>query len=192
MTHEGENTHQAETHYQRFCIAVIGMNGVGKSHFGKNLASKLRMKRIDTDTEFRKIYGKEQEYIDAHGCEAFRKMEEEIVCRSLLPNHIVVLSGGAIESAVIRAALQKRAIVLWIQAGHKRTHKNLKRANVERPEFKHGVSTGAVKTLLNLRNPLYEETADIALLPHIRFAEQVSVAIRLLRGFITDKQPHRL
>lgn len=166
------------------CIAIVGMNGIGKSNFGKRLASRLGMKRIDTDLEFRKTHGTEQQYIDTHGWDAFRNAEAEIVCRSLLPGHVVILGGGAVESPAVRAALKEHAKVLWIQAGHKRTHKNLKAANLERPEFKDGMTHAAVKTLLQTRNPHYQEVADVSLPPHVRYRDQVETAAGLLQRFI--------
>src|SRR5436190_1957416 len=122
------------------CIAIVGMNGAGKSNFGKRLASALRWKRIDTDIVFRKLHGKEQDFIAEKGIDAFHSLEEKIICNSLLPGHVVVLSGGAIESEAVRSALKERAITLWLQSGHKRTHKHLTAAKVERHEFKEGVT----------------------------------------------------
>jgi shikimate kinase len=162
------------------CIAIVGMNGIGKSNFGKRLASKLQKKRIDTDIVFRKKFGKEHVYIQTHGWEAFRKKEEEIVCSSLLPNHIVILGGGAVESPIVRAALKEKAIVLWIQAEHAKVHKHLNAAKVPRPEFKDGVTEEAVGSLLETRNPLYEEVANLKLYPHVAFRDQVRITIDLL------------
>lgn len=165
------------------CIAIVGMNGIGKSNLGKRIAAKLQKKRIDTDIVFRKKYGKEPAYIQAHGWEAFRKKEEEIVCASLLPDHIVILGGGAVESPAVRAALKEKAIVLWIQAEHKKVHKHLNEAKVTRPEFQGDITEEAVGELLDARNPLYEEVADIRLFPSIAFRDQVRVAIDLLRKY---------
>jgi shikimate kinase len=170
------------------CIAVVGMNGVGKSNFGRSLASKLGMKRIDTDTEFRKSHGNEHGYIDANGWDAFRKTEEEIVLHSLLPGHVVVLGGGAIESEAVRAALKERAIVLWLQGEKKKTHAHLRAAKLPRPEFKEGLTHESVQALMERRTPLYESVADVALFPHHRYNEQVQVSIRLLRNFVAKRE----
>lgn len=170
------------------CIAVVGMNGVGKSSFGKSLASQLGMKRIDTDTEFRKLHGKEQEYIDVHGWSSFRKAEENIVDKSLLPNHVVVLGGGAVESLAIRSSLKEKAIVIWIQAGKKRVHRQLKEANVTRPEFSKGITKATVQHLLDRRTPLYQEIAAVVLSPHLRFNQRVPTAVGLLKKFVPGER----
>jgi shikimate kinase len=169
------------------CIAIVGMNGVGKSSFGRGLASALRLPRIDTDAAFRLKHGIQQAYIDVHGWEAFRKAEEDIVIRSLLPGHVVVLGGGAIESERIRSALAEKAVVLWIQGGRKGVHKNLRKAKVTRPEFADALTHASVKTMLDQRNPLYEDVADVALYPHLHFRDRVPMAVDLLRQFFAKR-----
>jgi len=177
-------THPPMVHHKtpssRRCIAVVGMNASGKSRFGRKLAEALGMPLIDTDDAFEHLHGNIHVFIDRHGWDAFRSVEEEVVEASLLPGHVVVLGGGAVESPVVRKALKQRARVLWIQAGHKRIQRNLEAARVRRPEFKHGHHRGAVKSLAEARHPLYAEVADIALYPHLRFSEQVPMALKLL------------
>lgn len=173
--------------YTDSCIAIVGMNGVGKSQFGKTLASKLKMKRIDTDTEFRKLHGKEETFIEQHGWDAFRKAEEQIILRSILPNHVVILGGGGVETPAVRSALKDKALVLWMQAGHKRVQKHLKHAKLARPEFKAGITAESVKQILQKRNPLYEDIATITLPGHLRFSERVPKAIELLEKAVTER-----
>jgi shikimate kinase len=168
------------------CIAIVGMNGIGKSHLGKGIASKLGMKRIDTDIEFRKLHGDEHACIDAHGWDFFRYKEAEIVCRSLKPDHVVVLGGGAIESDAVRATLREHAIVVWMQGEHNRTRKNLKISKRTRPELKGKITRDNVKSLLAKRNPLYEEVADVVLYPHTRYKDHVQAVIGLLNRFIMN------
>lgn len=162
------------------CIAVVGMNGVGKSHFGKNLAAKLQRKCIDIDREFEKTHGDIHRFIESHGWEAFRKAEQELVPTWLEPAYVVVLGGGAIESPEVRRLLKEHAVVIWIQAGKKHVQRNLRVAKVERPEFKGRDMPAAVEELLRSRTPLYQEVADIPLFPYLRYSQQVSMALQLL------------
>ncbi len=163
------------------CIAIVGMNGIGKSRFGKRLATALGLEFVDTDLAFRERHGEEQPFIDAHGWPAFRLAEEEIVVPSLSPGRVVALGGGAVESPTVRESLKGKALVLWIQAGRKRAHRNLRRARLARPEFADGLTSRAVQDLLARRTPLYEEVADIVLYPHLRYEEQLPMTITLLR-----------
>jgi shikimate kinase len=163
------------------CVAVIGMNGVGKSHFGRSLAQKLGRTCIDIDREFEKTHGDIHRFIEQHGWEVFRVAEQELVPRWLEPAYVVVLGGGTIESPEVRRWLKERAVVIWIQAGRKHVQRNLRVAKVERPEFKGRDMPAAVKELLRSRTPLYRDAADIALFPHVRYSQQVAMAMVLLR-----------
>jgi lipoprotein signal peptidase len=164
------------------CIAVVGMNGVGKSNFSKKLASELAFKRIDTDTVFRETYSNEPDFIEKHGWEEYRKRERDIVLAALKPGFVVVLGGGAIESQEVRQALKKKAKVLWLQAGAERVAKHLAEAKRQRPEFSPALQTKSVEQLLEARNPLYREVADVTLFEHVPFRRQIQVACGLLKA----------
>lgn len=162
------------------CIAIVGMNGSGKSVFGKRLASKLGMKRIDTDHVFDQKHGDHHQFIEKNGWESYRAEEEKIVLDALTPGHVVILSGGAIESPAVRAALKEHATVIWLQAGPKRIHKHLQRAKVARPEFAEGLHRGKVDELTQARDPHYEDVANIAIAPSVPFGGQIPFALKEL------------
>ena len=166
------------------CIAIVGMNGAGKTNFGKRLASKLGMLFSDTDALFEKTHGNTHKFIEEHGWDAYRKEEETIVLGALEADHVVILSGGAVESPTVRARLKERAVVLWIQAHAKRIHEHLKRAKVARPEFADGIHREKVDSMLETRNPLYKEVANILLFPSTPFARQIPVALTELKKFL--------
>lgn len=170
------------------CIAIVGMNGIGKSRFGARLAFALGLTFVDSDLAFREKHGAERSYIDTHGWPAFRAAEEAIVIPSLVSGRVVVLGGGAVESAAIRVALKKKALVLWIQAGKKRAHRNLQRARLARPEFASGLTSDAVQNLIVRRTPFYEEAADILLYPHVRYEDQLSMTLTLLSRHIASRR----
>ena len=182
-----EMTRAAAPDWHSHCIAVVGMNGVGKSHFGRRLAARLGMRRVDTDVELRRRQGDEHAFIEAHGWEAFRKGEEATVLDCLRPGAVVVLSGGAVESPAVRAALKKRAVTLWLHAGFHRVHKHLKAARRERPEFKGGVEEKAAREVLARRTPLYRGCADVVVHEHVPFRRQVTVAVELLSAALGER-----
>lgn len=172
-------------------IAIVGMNGSGKSVFGKRLASKLQWKRADTDRLFEDQYGDHHAFIERHGWEEFRQKEERIVLDALQPGHVVILSGGAIESPAVRNALKEKAVVLWLQANPKRLHRHLKRAKVARPEFKEGLHRERITELTEARNPHYEAVADIVIPASIPFAKQIPTAIIALQRYDGTPDPRR-
>lgn len=172
-------------------IAIVGMNGSGKSVFGKRLASKLHWKRADTDTLFEQHHGDHHAYIEKHGWEKFRKEEGRIVLDALRPETVVILSGGAIESSAVRTALKEHATVIWLQASPKRLHRHLQRAKVTRPEFKEGLHRGRVASLAEARNPHYAALADITIPASVPFAKQVPTAIIALQRYDVLPDPRR-
>lgn len=156
------------------------MNGVGKTKFGKKLASRLHMKAVDSDSTFRKIYGNESEFIERKGWEVFRNIEQDLIVELLKPGHVIILGGGAIEATLVREALN-HTTVIWMKAGIKRVTRHLKEAKRPRPEF-HNINVKKRATeLLEKRNPLYEEMASIIIDENIHFSQQVPVAIEKLK-----------
>tara|TARA_Y100000310_G_scaffold204046_1_gene204329 strand:- start:1542 stop:2132 length:591 start_codon:yes stop_codon:yes gene_type:complete len=165
----------------QWCVAIVGMNGVGKTRLGKRLASKLHLKRLDSDALFLKRHGDPKQYIKEHGWEAFRKLEEVIILNALKPGHLVVLSGGAIESETVRNSLKQNAAVLWIHAHPKRVTKQIREAKKERPEFAGGAVEHVAKKLVGERDHLYQEVANITIHKNIPFNQFVPISIAELR-----------
>jgi len=168
-----------------WCVAIVGMNATGKSNFGKSLASKLSLNRIDSDSEFRKKYGDIKKYIDENGFDSYRALEEEIVIESLHPGNIVVLSGGSIESEKVRIALED-VCVIWMQAGDKRVLRNIKEAEKARHEFSEGAPEEVAKSLLRSRNPLYEKVANIIIREKTPYSKYRSIALAELKKYYSD------
>lgn len=159
------------------------MNAVGKTNFGRKLAAKLGLRCIDTDAAFRKLHGKEAEYIARHGWGQFREAEAKIVLSSLLPGKVVVVAGGAVEAPAVRTALKAKAAVIWIQAHPKKVGRHIRAAKRPRPEFAGGVPEEVAKKLLEERTPHYEEIADIRIHPGVPFQQFLPIAIAELLKF---------
>jgi len=77
-------------------IILIGMPGVGKSTAGVLLAKRLSMGFLDTDLAIQLAEGRRlQDILDSDGLDAFREIEERIVC-SIRPERTVVATGGSV------------------------------------------------------------------------------------------------
>ncbi|MFA7681653.1 MAG: shikimate kinase, partial [Candidatus Peribacteraceae bacterium] len=161
------------------CIALVGMRGCGKSSLAKKLASKLPLKRIDTDTVFERHYGRIGDFVQKKGWKAFRLKEEQIVAQSLQTGSIVSLGGGAIESAKSRRLLQN-VIVLWLEASVQGTVKRLQKTH--RPALTDLPLQEEVSLMLKKRNPLYKSVANITLPEKIPFSKQTSFVLSRLRA----------
>ncbi len=77
-------------------IALIGMMGSGKSEIGKRLAGVLDFKYFDLDEEFEKDHGSIKEFFKMHGEESFRKIESNLLKKSLTHKNVIVSTGGGI------------------------------------------------------------------------------------------------
>lgn len=153
------------------CVAIVGMRGSGKSNLGKRLASKLKLKHVDTDTVFIKSHGEIAAFAAERGWPAFREEEEEIVEDCLRPGHVVSLGGGAIESDKTRNALARRSLVIWMQVREREMVERLKK--LKRPPLTDLPLEEEVPMVLRKRTPLYESVATIQLAPSIHFGRQI-------------------
>lgn len=146
-------------------IFLVGPMGAGKSTIGRQLAQMLGMEFIDTDAEIEQRAGADISWIfDVEGEDGFRKREERII-NELTQKQGIVLStgGGAIVSKDSRNYLSARGIVIYLETTvekqYQRTQRDKKRPllqNVEDPRQ-------VLEDLAKVRNPLYEEIADIIL-----------------------------
>ncbi|MDU8925544.1 shikimate kinase AroK [Pasteurellaceae bacterium LIM206] len=146
-------------------IFLVGPMGAGKSTIGRQLAQQLNMEFIDSDTEIEQRAGADISWIfDLEGEAGFRKREERII-DELTQKQGVVLStgGGAVLSKDTRNHLSARGIVVYLQTTvdkqFERTQRDKKRPLLQGVEDTRQV----LKELAEVRNPLYEEVADITL-----------------------------
>jgi shikimate kinase/3-dehydroquinate synthase len=157
-------------------LVFIGFMGAGKTSAARAAAGALGARAVDADHEIERRLGTSIEaYFASHGEEAFRALEEEVVCELLErpPAAVLSLGGGAVNSERVRALLARHTVVLldvdvetaWRRAGNKR--RPLAR---DRERF---VGLHAA------RAQLYDALADAVLLDSSR--EEVRRAVRSLR-----------
>ena len=87
-------------------IVLIGMPGAGKSSIGVLLAKRLGYDFVDTDLLIQiEAHCRLQQIIVHHGLEAFKDLEERVVCK-LAPHRAVIATGGSVVYS--RAAMARR------------------------------------------------------------------------------------
>ena len=121
--------------------------GAGKSTIGRQLAQQLNMDFIDSDAVIEERAGADISWIfDLEGADGFRKREERII-NELTQLQGIVLStgGGAVMSKENRNYLSARGIVIYLQTTVEKHPRQV------------------LENLAKIRNPLYEEIADITL-----------------------------
>jgi shikimate kinase len=76
-------------------LYLIGMPGCGKSTISRELASKLKLSRIDLDEEIVKAEGMSiEEIFSKHGEEYFRQTERKILESFPAANRMIIATGG--------------------------------------------------------------------------------------------------
>ncbi len=142
-------------------IVLIGLMGAGKSCIGRRLAALLGLKFVDADAEVEHAAGCTiEEIFERHGETAFRDGERRVIKR-LLGQAVQVLAagGGSFMDAKTRAAIQERAISVWLRADLDLLHKRTSRRN-NRPLLRRGDPRAILEGLMAQRYPVYGE-ADI-------------------------------
>jgi len=156
-------------------IALIGFSGAGKSTVARLLASRLKRRRIDTDTAIEEACGKTIPEIFSQEGEAFfrqREHEELVVALYSEPPAVVACGGGAIELPENFALLQRCAVVVYL-----RVEVEFALARIDdrhsRPLLAEAGTNEVVLALMDSRRALYEALADISVNTNYRDPKEV-------------------
>ena len=143
-------------------IFLIGLMGAGKTTIGRQIASELSLEFFDSDHEIENRTGVTITHIfDIEGENGFRKRETAMLDELTEKKGIVLATGGgAILKTENRQFLMSRGTTIYLYANIdtllERTSKDRNRPllQTEDPKTK-------LEELLEIRDPLYRETADI-------------------------------
>lgn len=135
------------------------MAGCGKSSVGRLLAQKFGQPFIDTDDLIVESQKRPlQEIIDTEGPIGFKRIEEAILMRVDVRNHIIATGGSSIYSVSGMENLKKNGVFILLQASmdvlKKRVGNAAERGLVRQPNQ-------SFEDLYTERKPLYEQYAEI-------------------------------
>lgn len=162
-------------------IILIGFMGSGKSTLGKYLANNNGMTQIDTDwyienKENRKI----SDIFEKDGEDAFRQMETECI-RELLAKadkrYIVSVGGGLPMREVNRELLHELGTIIYLKAEIETLEKRLS-GDKKRPLLQGGNLHDKIASLMEKREAVYEELADIIVKTDNRSFEDIENEIK--------------
>ncbi|MGX2950112.1 shikimate kinase AroK [Ursidibacter sp. B-7004-1] len=159
-------------------IFLIGPMGAGKSTIGRQLAQMLNMDFLDSDSVIEERAGADIDWIfDIEGEAGFRKREERII-NELTQSQGLVLStgGGSVLSKDNRNALSARGIVVYLETSIDKQFERTQR-DKKRPLLQTEDPYQVLQELAKIRNPLYEEIADITLQTDEQAAKVVATQI---------------
>ncbi|MDO8464153.1 MAG: shikimate kinase [Gallionella sp.] len=145
-------------------LILVGMMGSGKTTMGRALAKHLARTFVDSDEEVQKRTGVTIPHIfDIEGEAGFRQRESAVI-NDLLGCDSMVLAtgGGAVLTEQNRAMLQHNGIVIYLKAN---VHDLWQRTKHDRnrPLLQTADPHTKLKDLLQQRDPLYQQVADIVI-----------------------------
>ena len=141
----------------RRSIVLVGMMGVGKSSVGRRLAARLSIPFVDADTEIEKAARMSIADIFArHGEADFRSGEARVIARLLESGpQVLATGGGAFMNADTRAAMQAKAVSIWLSADFDVLMRRVSKRKSERPLLQTDDPAETLRKLLAEREPTY-------------------------------------
>ena len=136
--------------------------GAGKSTIGRHLAQMLHLEFHDSDQEIESRTGADIAWVfDVEGEEGFRVRETQVVADLTEKQGIVLATGGgSIQSKEIRNNLSARGIVVYLETTIDKQVARTQR-DKRRPLLQVDDPRKVLVDLAAIRNPLYEEIADV-------------------------------
>lgn len=165
-------------------IYIVGPMGAGKSTIGRQIAQQLHLEFVDSDAEIERRTGAEIAWVfDVEGEEGFRKREADVIS-DLTEQQGVVLAtgGGSIITKDVRNKLSARGLVVYLETTIDKQVARTQR-DKRRPLLRSENPRQVLEDLAQVRNPLYEEIADLTVQTDDQSAKLVAKEIIEKLGF---------
>jgi len=143
-------------------LFLVGPMGAGKSAVGRQLAKLLHLEFVDSDDEIEERTGVDIPFIfEKEGEEGFRKREAKVIDDLSQRDGIVMATGGgAILDSQSRNWLGARGFVVYLYTSVDQQRERTQRGR-ERPLLEKGDPRAVLENLMETRDPLYREIADL-------------------------------
>ena len=143
-------------------IFLIGPMGSGKTTIGKHLAKILLLDFYDCDQELERLTGASVSLIfDIEGETGFRLRESRLLNQLVEKSGVLISTGGGvILSDENRRLLRSRGFVVYLKTSIENQLRRLSQ-DKSRPLLQAEDRTQRLLDLARVRNPLYEDTADL-------------------------------
>lgn len=143
-------------------IILIGYMGCGKTTLGKKISYRERIAMLDTDKMIEQRQKKTiSEIFDEDGEPAFRQMETECLKEIMeySDRYVVSVGGGLPMKEENRELMKKLGTVVYLKARPETIYGRLKN-DTTRPLLRGDDPQGKIRTMIETRNPAYEDAAD--------------------------------
>jgi shikimate kinase len=146
-------------------LFLIGPMGAGKSTIGKQLAKDLKLEFYDADQEIEDRTGADIAWIfDVEGEEGFRKREAQVIDElSQMQGIVLATGGGAILNPENRNRLAARGTVVYLQTTVEQQIRRTVSARDKRRPLIQVEPEDSLKDIMDEREPLYREIADMVI-----------------------------
>ena len=143
-------------------VFLVGPMGSGKSAVGRQLAARLGLAFVDSDAEIEALTGVDIPYIfEKEGEAGFRARERDVLdALTVRPGVLVATGGGAVLDPDTRLRLRSRGCVVYLRTSVNQQLARTRRSG-HRPLLRNPDPLGTLERLMQVRAPLYEETADL-------------------------------
>ena len=143
-------------------MILVGPMGAGKSTIGRQLAGILNYDFYDSDHEIEARTGADIPWIfDVEGEEGFRKREAAMIDElTQLDGIVLATGGGAVIREENRHNLNARGVVVYLKTSVEQQLERTARDR-NRPLLQTDEPRKVLTELMRVRDPLYEEVADI-------------------------------
>ncbi|RLA27031.1 MAG: shikimate kinase AroK [Gammaproteobacteria bacterium] len=143
-------------------LFLVGPMGAGKSAVGRQLARLTHLEFVDSDEEIESRTGVDIPFIfEKEGEAGFRKRECKVIDELSAREGIVMATGGgAIVDADSRSRLGARGFVVYLYTSVKQQLDRTQRGR-NRPMLENGDKEKVLEELMEQRDPMYREIADL-------------------------------
>ena len=143
-------------------IFLIGPMGAGKSAVGRHLARTLHLSFVDSDDEIESRTGVDIPFIfEKEGEGGFRKREAVVIDDlSKMDGIVLATGGGAVVDPDSRSRLGGRGFVVYLFTSVDQQVSRTRKGR-ERPLLEKADPRMTLQELLDQRDPMYREIADI-------------------------------
>ena len=143
-------------------VYLIGPMGAGKSAVGRQLAREISVDFYDSDQEIENRTGVDIAFIfEKEGEAGFRQRERQVLAElTQLDNIVLATGGGSVLDPDSRHRLAKHGTVVYLRTSIQQQLGRTRRGK-ERPLLNGDDPEGVLSELMAIREPLYQEVADL-------------------------------
>lgn len=139
-------------------IALVGVRGAGKSTVGERLASRQKVPFVEIDHRVEQTAGLAlAEIFSLHGEAYYRRLEREVLTRTLAGQGALVLAtgGSIVNHRDSFSLLRSRAHTVWLRARPEDHWNRVIQQGDSRPMAKNPHAFAELRALITAREPLY-------------------------------------